>query len=60
MERNKKKIKIIVTNGIVNDKKSLFEFIYKFYFEKMYFLFNDENKKNYFKKKHNLLIYLEK
>ena len=60
MERNKKKIKIIVTNGIVNDKKSLIEFIYKFYFEKMYFLFNDENKKNYFKKKHILLIYLEK
>ena len=50
MERNKKKIKIIVTNGIVNDKKSLFEFIYKFYFEKMYFLFNDENKKNYLRR----------
>ena len=56
----RKKIKIIVTNGIENDKNSLIEFKYKFYFEKMFFLFNDENKKHYFKKKHILLIYLEK
>ena len=56
----RKKIKIIVTNGIENDKNSLIEFKYKFYFEKMFFLLNDENKKNYFKKKHILLIYLEK
>ena len=56
----RKEIKMIVKNGIENIKNSLSEFIYKFYFEKMFFLFNDENKKNYFKKKHILLIYLEK
>ncbi len=49
-----------MTNGIENDKNSLIEFMYKYYFEKMFFLFNDDNKKNYFKKKHILLIYLEK
>ncbi len=31
-----------MTNGIENDKNSLIEFIYKFYFEKMFFPFNDE------------------
>ena len=55
----RKEIKMIVKNGIENIKNSLSEFIYKFYFEKMFFPFNDEKNIILRRNIHILLIYLE-
>ena len=56
----RKEIKMIVKNGIENIKNSLSEFIYKFYFEKMFFPFNDEKNIILRRNIHILLIYLDK
>ncbi len=57
----KNKIKYIDDKGISYVQNSLAEFIYKCYFQKSFFLSNDENKKQFILRRniHILLTYLE-